>query len=69
MQNSAAAWAGSGAIGTGESGDPVVDEYVRNARRNGYLNSRVLDELEQLERTGQINERQTSQILGRLGIR
>lgn len=69
MQNSAAAWAGSGAIGTVESGDPVVDEYVRNARRNGYLNSRVLDELEQLERTGQINERQTSQILGRLGIR
>lgn len=51
-----------------ESGDRVVDDFVRYAKANGYSYARIIDELEKLEKTGQINERQTSQIVGRLGL-
>ena len=69
VQNSTSAWAGAGPTGTGETGDRVVDEYVKNKKRNGYSYERTLDELELMENTRQLEERQTSQILGRLGIR
>ena len=56
------------ALGTGASGDRVVDNYVQSKKQSGFRPADVAAEVRELNGTGRINERQASQILGRLGI-